>query len=82
MKPVLNYSFETKCRRCGSITAWHLGEEAQWDRTSVLEWGNGQMCKPIVCTCKTCNKETIQDLVYFDQYPVAQPEGIINFRKK
>lgn len=69
MEKLLYYSYETRCRRCGSITAWYLGEEKQWNIRSIIDWGYDQMNRPTICNCKTCDKETIQDLVYFDKYP-------------
>jgi hypothetical protein len=55
--------YETKCRRCGSLTEWFGGykENLHGFMISMSKRTNDASQMP----CKQCKKETVQDLVSY-----------------
>ena len=65
----LELTYETKCRRCGKITEWFGGYDAdKSDRENWLrlhDWVTEHFDHPSVCRCDKCKKDTIQDYVSY-----------------
>lgn len=60
-----NYTYETKCRRCGSINKWWFSERKRFDYSDFLIAMDSKIQSPRVYHCKICKKETVQDVVSY-----------------
>jgi hypothetical protein len=64
--PSTNYSYETKCRRCGDLN--HFG--GSWTGwTHFSESMNMYLQTPRLLHCGTCKKQTIQEVVSYTEPP-------------
>ena len=63
------YSYETKCRRCGSFQEWDTCKigEVKWE--TFLLAIEGKMQFPELAMCEHCKKKTVQDVVSYTDYP-------------
>lgn len=57
-------TYETKCRKCGSINEWCAGK--RWDMTylAFVTWISQQLNNPMLLECDCTTRElTVQDVV-------------------
>lgn len=60
-----NYNYETKCRRCGLLTAWYFAEVGNVAYGDFLLAITDYIQYPRAYKCNTCNKQTVQDVVSY-----------------
>lgn len=59
------YTYETKCRRCGSLQEWHFSNKDQITSTQFASAMTDYIQYPRMRQCDTCGKSTVQDVVSF-----------------
>lgn len=59
-----NYTYETKCRRCGHITEWYgmARDQHQHQPDDYKRYMYEKMNSPSLYECKKCEKQTVQDV--------------------
>lgn len=63
--PDKNYNYETKCRRCGSLTDWYFSSADRFTYMEFVEAMTDYIQYPRTYKCKSCKKETVQDVVSY-----------------
>ncbi len=60
-----NYTYETKCRRCGAFHEWYIGPKDKIKFSDFFTLVNDYLDHPRLKDCETCKKPTIQDVVSY-----------------
>ena len=61
------YIYETKCRRCGTISDWVFGDANRSEFNDFEKCMRDYIEEPRTFDCWDCKKVTVQDLVYYSQ---------------
>jgi hypothetical protein len=61
------YSFETKCRRCGHVSEWYAGEKKVLPYKDFERIISDFLNTPTVRDCDKCAKSTVQDLIAYSE---------------
>lgn len=61
------FTYESKCRRCGNITEWAFPGYETFEKRIQIEWQVEKMNYPSEGRCDKCEKHTIQDVVAFNR---------------
>jgi len=60
-----NWEYETKCRRCNSLTTRHFSDKKSFDWMRFAEAMQNYINNPRVHHCKPCNCKTVQDVTAY-----------------
>lgn len=60
-----DWEYETKCRRCNTLTFWHFMSRKDLDWMVFGKSMNDYLTKPRMHRCSKCERETIQDVVSY-----------------
>lgn len=63
-----NYNYETKCRRCGTLTEWYFAPLSAFTYVEFVEVMTNHIQYPRTRECKKCEKYTVQDIVSYSSY--------------
>lgn len=68
-----NYTYETKCRRCGQFEEWHVGTPEELSFDEFLTYMSEKIMFPISMKCKCSARITVQDIISFtDDYSESE----------
>jgi hypothetical protein len=60
-----NYNYETKCRRCGTLTKWHFSPANRFSYLEFVDAMEDYIQYPRAFECSNCKKKTVQDVVSY-----------------
>lgn len=60
-----NWSYEVKCRRCGSTEVFHFSTKEHFTWTDFSFAMSSYIAEPRQFWCKQCNKDTVQDVISY-----------------
>ena len=60
-----SYTYETKCRRCGTLKEWFFSNKSMVKWTGFAHVMNDHLTHPRLLSCDNCGKSTIQDVVSY-----------------
>lgn len=62
-----HYTYELKCRRCGNLIEFYIGEKAQLDQLNYPRWKAEKQSFASEAACEKCEKPTLHDVVAFGE---------------
>ena len=60
-----SWEYETKCRRCNSLTLWHFSDKKNFDWIRFAEAMEDHIHDPRLYFCDRCKINTIQDVTSY-----------------
>jgi len=61
------YTYECKCRRCGTIRDVFVSDKNQTDKNDWIRYKSEKSNYPTEVECKKCKKQTLHDVVAFGE---------------